>query len=44
MMRNILIGAIFVAIVLAPCVISLLSGTIEYEDASESNVLEDGFI
>lgn len=44
MMRNILIGAIFVAIVLAPCVIAILSVKVDYEDASELNVLEDGFI
>ena len=44
MVRSILAGAIFVAMVLAPCVIAMLSRVDETESASESNVLEEGFI
>ncbi len=44
MKHSILIGAIFVAIVLAPCVIAMLSVKVDYEESSELNVLEEGFI
>ncbi|HEV2618518.1 MAG TPA: hypothetical protein VGU23_01100 [Acidobacteriaceae bacterium] len=43
MMHSILVGAVFVAMVLAPCVIARFSEAGE-SDTSESNVLEDGFI
>ncbi|HEX9200728.1 MAG TPA: hypothetical protein VF865_14285 [Acidobacteriaceae bacterium] len=44
MKHSILIGAIFVAIVLAPCVIAMFSEKVDYEESSELNVLEEGFI
>jgi len=44
MMHSILVGAVFVAMVLAPCVIAMFSGVDESDAASEANVLEDGFI
>jgi hypothetical protein len=44
MMRSILAGAVFVALVLAPCVIAMLSRVEEIENTSELNVLEEGFI
>jgi hypothetical protein len=44
MMQSILAGAIFVALVLAPCVIAMLSRVDEPEGAAESNVFEEGFI
>jgi hypothetical protein len=43
MMHSILVGAVFVVMVLAPCVIARFS-EVEDSDAAESNVLEDGFI
>jgi hypothetical protein len=44
MRHNFLIGAVFVAIVLVPCVIALLSEVEDYEKASDWNVLDEGFI
>jgi hypothetical protein len=44
MMRSILAGAVFVAFVLAPCVIAMLSKVDEPESASEPNIFEEGFI
>ncbi len=44
MKHSFLVGAIFVAIVLVPCVIALLSEPEEAEYGSETNVLEEGFI
>jgi hypothetical protein len=44
MMRSVLAGAVFVALVLAPCVIALLSKADESESTSELNVFEEGFI
>jgi hypothetical protein len=44
MMRSILAGAVFVAIVLAPCVIAMLSRGDRSESLSELDVLEEGFI
>jgi hypothetical protein len=43
MMHSILVGGIFIAMVLAPCVIARFSG-VDDPDAAELNVLEDGFI
>ena len=44
MKHNILVGAVFVAMVLVPCVIAMLSEPEENEYGSEMNVLEEGFI
>jgi hypothetical protein len=44
MIRSVLAGAVFVAMVLAPCVIAMLSRVDESESASELDVLEEGFI
>ncbi|HEV2646860.1 MAG TPA: hypothetical protein VGU46_10900 [Acidobacteriaceae bacterium] len=44
MMHSILVGVIFVAMVLAPCIIALYTGADDPDAASEPNVLEDGFI
>lgn len=44
MMRSVLAGAVFVAIVLVPCVLAMLSKRSEQDTTSESNVLEEGFI
>lgn len=43
-MHNFIVGAIFVAIVLIPCVIVLIHKVDDSAAASESDVLEDGFI
>jgi hypothetical protein len=43
MMHSILVGTVFVATVLAPCVIARFAG-IDDSDAADPNVLEDGFI
>jgi hypothetical protein len=43
-MHSFLVGAVYVAIVITPCVIAQLSGLHKTEDLSESNVYEDGFI
>jgi hypothetical protein len=44
MMRSLLAGAVFVAMVLAPCVIAMLSRVDESESTAEIDVLEEGFI
>jgi hypothetical protein len=44
MIQSILAGTIFVALVLAPCVIAMLTRVDETESAAESNVFEEGFI
>ena len=44
MMRSIVAGVVFVAIVLAPCVIAMLSKGGELESTPELDVLEEGFI
>jgi hypothetical protein len=44
MVRSILAGAVFVAIVLVPCVLAMFSRVDDIESASEPNVLEEGFI
>jgi hypothetical protein len=44
MMRSFLAGAVFVAMVLVPCAIAMLSRVDESESASEIDVLEEGFI
>ena len=43
MAHTLLIGAVYTAMVLVPCVIAWFCGADEVE-SSESNVLEDGFI
>lgn len=43
-MHSFLAGAIFVAMVLAPCVIAMLTGVENAEEPSETDVLTDGFI
>jgi hypothetical protein len=44
MMHDFLVGALYVAMVIAPCVIALFSGVDRGDDCSESDVLRDGFI
>jgi hypothetical protein len=44
MMHSFLVGAVYVAIVLAPCVVALFTGIDTTDDPAESNVYEDGFI
>ena len=44
MMHNILVAAVFVAMVLAPCVLAMFSGMFSREEAQDSNVFEEGFI
>jgi hypothetical protein len=44
MMHDFIVGAIFVAIVLIPCVIVLIRKVDDSAAVSESDVLEDGFI
>jgi hypothetical protein len=44
MMRSILAGAVFVGIVLVPCVIAMISKSNEADSSSEANVFEEGFI
>ncbi len=44
MMHSILVGAVFVALVLGPCIIAMFTGADDPDAASESNVIEDGFI
>ena len=43
-MHSFLTGAVFVAIVLAPCVIALFSAAGEPEEAPDWNIHDDGFI
>ena len=42
-MHTFIVGAVYVLMVITPCVIALLSGADRGED-SESDVLRDGFI
>jgi hypothetical protein len=44
MMQSLLVGAVFVAMVMTPCVVALVTATHKSDNASESNVLEEGFI
>jgi hypothetical protein len=44
MMHTILVGAVFVAMVLSPCVIAMCSRVDDSDISPESDVLEDGFI
>jgi hypothetical protein len=44
MMHSILVGAVYVAIVITPCVVAQLTGVHKAEDVSESSIYEDGFI
>jgi hypothetical protein len=43
MIHNLIVGAVYVAVVITPCVIALFSGA-DRADDSESDVLRDGFI
>lgn len=43
-MHSFLVGALYVAIVLTPCVIALFSDVDREDDSSETDVLQDGFI
>jgi hypothetical protein len=43
-MHSFLVGAVYVLMVLTPCVIALLSGMDSADTSSESDVLRDGFI
>jgi hypothetical protein len=43
MIHNLIVGAVYVAMVVTPCVIALFSG-VDQADDSESDVLRDGFI
>jgi hypothetical protein len=44
MMRSVLAGAVFVAIVLVPCVLAMLSKVNGADSAMEADVFEEGFI
>jgi hypothetical protein len=44
MIRSILAGAVFAAIVLVPCVIAMLSKAAQQDSLAEADVLEEGFI
>jgi hypothetical protein len=44
MMHSFLVGALYVVMVITPCVIALFSGTDSHDNSSESDVLRDGFI
>ena len=44
MMHDFLVGAVFVAMVLAPCVVAKFSGVDDPDNASEPDVLKDGFV
>jgi hypothetical protein len=44
MMHNLLVGAVYVAMVITPCVVALVTASENPVNASESNVLEEGFI
>lgn len=43
-MHSIIVGAVFVAMVLSPCVIAMFRKVDDSAAASESDVLDDGFI
>ena len=43
MMHSFLVGALYVILVITPCVIALFTG-VNKTDESESDVLRDGFI
>lgn len=43
MIHNLIVGIVYVAMVLTPCVIALFS-SVDQTDDSESDVLRDGFI
>lgn len=43
MIHNLMVGAVYIAMVVTPCVIALFSGA-EQADDSEIDVLQDGFI
>jgi hypothetical protein len=44
MIHSILVGAVYVAMVLAPCAIAWFSPVEDPDNSSDSNVFEDGFI
>jgi hypothetical protein len=44
MMHSFLVGALYVGMVITPCVIALFSGVDRGDDSSESDVLRDGFV
>jgi hypothetical protein len=43
-MHSFLVGAIYVAMVIAPCVIALVTRAEKPDNSTESDVLRDGFI
>ena len=44
MMHNILVAAVYIAMVLIPCAIACFTPVEDPDTTSESNVFEDGFI
>jgi hypothetical protein len=44
MMHSFLVGALYVVVVITPCVIALCGAVNRSDDSSESDVLRDGFI
>ena len=43
-MHSFLVGALYVVVVITPCVIALCGAVNRSDDSSESDVLRDGFI
>ena len=43
-MHNLLVGAVYVAMVITPCVVALVTASEKSDNTFEWNVLEEGFI